>query len=200
MLGQISQYLDSMTVNLTLAKKDGKIVVSVIPKMFNMEDSVANAIPPFIVTATAEELDQKFAEAFVIAAKSLVQIETDLNAWKKQADEAKLKSESAKKIADEKKKKDDANKKEASEKVKKGDEFFEKKEFDRAVAYYKSALSLTPGDASILAKCQKAESQTKGFDMFSTVQDACTVPFDEEDDDKMIEEEYDFNTDNDPNA
>ena len=31
-------------------------------------------------------------------------------------------------------------------------------------------------------------------------QDVVTVPFDEEDDDKMIEEEYDYNTDNDPNA
>ena len=182
---------------MTVVKKDGKIIVSVIPNMFTMEEAVNKSIPPFIVTATADELDAKFAEAFEHAAIHLNAMNNELTNWKKQADEAKLKSESAKKLKDEKDKKDAASKKEAAEKVKKGDEFFDKKEYDRAVAYYKSALSLTPNDAAILAKCTKAESMTKGVDMFSAIEDTVAVPFEEEDD-EMIEDE--FNTDNDPNA
>lgn len=197
MFKQLEDHLNVMTVNMTVAKKDGKIIVSVIPNLFKGEESVNKSIPPFIVSGSADELDAKFAEAFSQAATHMNQMSNDLETWKKQADEAKMKSESAKKIKDEKDKKDAANKKEAAEKVKKGDEFFNKKEYDRAVAYYKSALSLTPSDASILAKCTKAESLTKGVDMFSAFEAPAEpeleeVPFDEEDDDKMIENEDNF--------
>ena len=200
MFKQINNYLDTMTVNMTVAKKDGKIIVSVIPNMFSMENEVNKSIPPFIVSGTADELDTKFAEAFEQAAIHLTKMDSELNTWKKQADDAKLKSTAAKTITDEKNKKDAASKKDAAEKVKKGDEFFNKKEYDRAVAYYKSALSVTPTDASILTKCNKAESLSGSIGMFSAVEDIVTVPeefeevpFDEEDDDKMFDNEDNTN-------
>lgn len=199
MFKQLNNYLDTMTVNMTVAKKDGKIIVSVIPNMFSMEDAVNKSIPPFIVSGTVDELDTKFAEAFEQAAIHLTKMDSELNVWKKQADDAKLKSTAAKTITDEKSKKDAANKKDAAEKVKKGDEFFNKKEYDRAVAYYKSALSVTPSDASILAKCTKAESLSGSIGMFSEVEDIVTVPeleevpFEEDDDDKMFDNEDNTN-------
>lgn len=99
MFKQIESLLDNMDLTFTIAKKDDKISVSVLPR----PKKTSAVIPPFVAIGTAEELDQNLISKLLAPLNNVSGFILDTSA----AEEAMK----AKKAEEEKKKKETAEKK-----------------------------------------------------------------------------------------
>lgn len=73
MFKELFPHLSKLKVNITIqeATTPGQIIVSAIPTFKKGEEAVNKAMPPFTVTGTPEELDEKFVSSFTEAANFL---------------------------------------------------------------------------------------------------------------------------------
>lgn len=99
---------DGCTVNLTIAQKDGKMTVSVLPGNNLVKDSAKNNIIPLTVAGAPEELDAEFVALIAKPIEKATGLLSNMAEYEKAAAEAAAKSkmETEKKAAEEKARKD----------------------------------------------------------------------------------------------
>lgn len=145
---------DGCTVNLTIAQKDGKMTVSVLPGNNIVKDTAKNNIIPLTVTGNPDELDAGFAALIAKPVAKATGLLSNMADYEKAADEAAAKS------------KMEADKKATEEKVKKefaawmalAETNLKENKFNDALTCAGQAEKIAKDDAS---KTQVAQFRTK---------------------------------------
>lgn len=98
---------EGCTLVMNVAKKDGKLVIGVLPGNPLVKDAGAKNIAPLNISGTADELDEGFLEAIAGPISRVTGLLVDMASFEKGEQEAKAKSEMVKKQQEEKKRKED---------------------------------------------------------------------------------------------
>lgn len=110
-------------LQLTIAKgMEGSLIVSVLLNNEQCGDNAKKLIPPLTLKGTAAELDDGFFESIATPLKTASGLMVDMEAFMKQAEEAKRQSAMAKEKAEKEKKQLEAKKKKYEEAMAKADE------------------------------------------------------------------------------
>ena len=161
----ISEILSENCDTIIVVRKNanGQMAVSTSFKNNDVQDQAKNAIPPFVVTGSAEELDNEFTDLIREPLEISSGLQTSMKQFEASAKAAKAKSAAA---SEEKKKTDEAAKaaKEHFDKLLKSAKEAEgKKNFSAAKKLYNEALAATENNAlksqakAGIERCEKAE-------------------------------------------
>jgi PRTRC genetic system protein E len=117
---QINQMMNqAVDVTLVIRKKEGQLMVSVMPKSNGLKDEAQNHIVPLTVTGTPQELDMGFLQTICQPIQRATGLLTNMSQFEQQADKAAVNSKAEKE-------KKDKEAKEAKEKKEKFDKLMKK--------------------------------------------------------------------------
>lgn len=85
-------------ITLVIRKKDGQLIVSVMPKINGLKDEAQNHIVPLTVTGTPEELDIEFLPTIYKPLQKTVGLLSNMSQFEQQADKAAANSKAQKEL------------------------------------------------------------------------------------------------------
>ena len=96
---QLAELIEGADLNINISKKEGIVMVSVLPKS-KAKDKALNLIKPLIMSGTADELDKGFIEAITRPVTEAKGFMHNVSEFEKSIEEARKKSEIEKQKAD----------------------------------------------------------------------------------------------------
>jgi len=109
-------------LQIAIAEKDGKLIVSVLPKASGVKDKAAAMITPLILTGTAEEMDQNFISTIQHPVEKVSGFYSTIKNFEQSMEEARKKSDMEKQKKEEERKAIEKEKKLVEENDKKAKE------------------------------------------------------------------------------
>lgn len=136
---------DGDTLNITIKKKEEKLIISIVPKVYKVKDDVHNKISPLVVSGTPEELE----EGFIAAISSPIQKVTGLLANAKEFEKSAEKAATNGKTSpDPKKKEEEERKAKYNKAIKQADDLEKAGKLREAVAALEDADKYASGNHS----------------------------------------------------
>ncbi len=137
----------SIDITLVVRKKEGQLMVSVLPKSNGLKDEAQNHIVPIILTGAPQELDMGFMQGICQPIQKATGLLTNMKLFEEQADKAAANSKATKEQK-EKAAKEAKEKKEKFDKLmKKADELETEQKLNDALNTLKQAKAIATTDA-----------------------------------------------------
>lgn len=137
----------SIDITLVVRKKEGQLMVSVLPRSNGLKDEAQNHIVPITMTGTPQELDLGFMQGICQPIQKAAGLLTNMKLFEEQADKAAANSKATKEQK-EKAAKEAKEKKEKFEKLmKKADELETEQKLNDALNTLKQAKAFATTDA-----------------------------------------------------
>ena len=102
-----SKMQDGQQLNMTIRKNGEKLVLSMMPDMTGVKDKAVSTLEPLVINGTPQEFEEQFEQALAPVEKAFSLMD-EVNAFEKQVEEARKKTE-----MESKKKKEEADQKQA---------------------------------------------------------------------------------------
>ena len=102
-----SKMQDGQQLNMTIRKNGEKLVLSMMPDMTGVKDKAVSTLEPLVINGTPQEFEEQFEQALAPVEKDFSLMD-EVNAFEKQVEEARKKTE-----MESKKKKEEADQKHA---------------------------------------------------------------------------------------
>ncbi len=136
----------SIDITLVVRKKEGQLMVSVLPKSNGLKDEAQNHIVPITMTGTPQELDMGFMQGICQPIQKAARLLTNMKLFEEQADKASANSKAAKEQKDKAAKEAKEKKDKFDKLMKKATELETEQKLNEAITTLKQAKSFAATD------------------------------------------------------
>lgn len=137
----------SIDITLVVRKKEGQLMVSVLPKSNGLKDEAQNHIVPITMTGTPQELDMGFMQGICQPIQKAAGLLTNMKLFEEQAEKAAANSKATKEQKDKAAKEAKEKKEKFDKLMKKADELEAEQKLNDAMNTLKQAKAIATTDA-----------------------------------------------------
>ncbi len=137
----------SIDITLVVRKKEGQLMVSVLPKSNGLKDEAQNHIVPITMTGTPQELDMGFMQSIYQPIQKVAGLLNNMRLFEEQVDKAAANSKAIKEQKDKTAKEAKEKKEKFDKLMKKATELETEQKLNEAITTLKQAKSYATADA-----------------------------------------------------
>lgn len=138
---------DNDTLNITIARKGDKMIVSILPKVHKVKDDIQKKITPLVLSGTPDELEEGFIDAISSPIQKVTGLLANAREFEKSVEKATV---SGKPSPDPRKKEEEGRKAKYNEAIKRADELEKGGKLREAVIALEDADKYASGNHSAI--------------------------------------------------